>query len=530
MPAEDQQLVYPLSVQAGIKRDGTPLDGNYYADGLWCRFRNGRPKKIGGYKEMVNLNSVTVPANVPTVPVRAVEICMASPMAFVHAFHGNGLTQVAVDENGNGAACVDRTPGGFVAGDYVWSTDLLWDSVGGKTRLVAHAANTLADITSDVATDIFYGTGPDVAALVSLTASGAPQVSGGICVLQPFLFAYGSNGLIANSDANKPTVWANGQFNNSANVASTKVIVGMPLRGGANAPAGLFWALDSLIRVSFIGGSAIWRYDTLSDQISILSSKCVVEVDGVYYWPGVDRWLMYNGAVKELPNPLNQDFFFDNLNWSQRNKVWGTKVPRWGEIWWFFPKGNSVECNWAVIYNYRENTWYDTPITRASGIAPRELPLQIWSDSASNNDGAGGVKGFRLFLHESGKDAVVNGQVAAIRSYWETSSFGWASGGPSGQGAENPNVLTRTTRIEPDYVGVGPLNFSLVGTSYALDTQGETFPPDGPVAFQPKASESVVDLRSQIRLPRLHVESNTQGGDYFFGKTLIHNEPGDEHA
>lgn len=526
MAAQDDQVVYPVSAQAGIKRDGTSLDGNYYSDGLWCRFRNGRPKKIGGYQEIINLNSVSVPAHVPTKPARAIETCTASPMVMIHAFHGDGVSQIAADQNAVGGACLDRTPAGFTAGDYVWTTDHLWDSVGGATKIVAHAANCLGDITSDTKTDIYYGTNIAAAALTSLTASGAPQVSGGICVLQPFVFAFGSDGLIANCDANKPTIWSGGQFNNSANVAGTKIVAGMSLRGGANAPAGLFWALDSLIRVSFIGGSAIWRYDTLSDQTTILASKCVVEVDGTFYWPGIDRFLMYNGVVKELSNPLNQDFFFDNLNWTHRNKVWGIKVTRWGEIWWFFPKSGSTECNHAVIYNYRENTWYDTPILRSGGCAPRELPLLLWADSVANTDGSGGVTGFRLYRHEIGKDAVVNGQVSAIRSYWESSNYGLATGGVTGQGQENPNVLTRTVRVEPDYVGSGPLEISLRGTSFAMDTQEQQ---TDPVTFEPRASESVADFRTQIRLPRLRVESNTQGGDYFFGKTLLHNEPGDEH-
>jgi hypothetical protein len=64
-------------------------------------------------------------------------------------------------------------------------------------------------------------------------------------------------------------------------------------------------------------------------------------------------------VVKEIPNPMNQNWFFDNLNYVQRQKVYATKVPRFGEIWWFYPRGNSEECNDCIIYNIRENTWYD---------------------------------------------------------------------------------------------------------------------------------------------------------------------------
>jgi glycosyltransferase involved in cell wall biosynthesis len=82
-----------------------------------------------------------------------------------------------------------------------------------------------------------------------------------------------------------------------------------------------------------------------------MSSQCVIEYDGIFYWCAVDRFLMYNGVVQEIPNTANQNYFFDNLNYAQRQKVWCTKVPRWGEIWWFYPRGDATECTDAIIYN-----------------------------------------------------------------------------------------------------------------------------------------------------------------------------------
>ena len=155
---------------------------------------------------------------------------------------------------------------------------------------------------------------------------------------------------------------------NEVNVATGKIVQGLPVRGGSNAPSGLFWSLDSLIRVSYnpttinVGTTAVtqyWRYDIISSQSSMLSSQCVIEYDGIYYWIGVDRFLLYNGVVKEIENDMNQNYFFDNLNYAQRQKVWVTKVPRYGEIWWFYPRGNATECTDAIIFNVREQCWYD---------------------------------------------------------------------------------------------------------------------------------------------------------------------------
>jgi hypothetical protein len=193
------------------------------------------------------------------------------------------------------------------------------------------------------------------------------SVSGGVVSLHPYLFVYGNNGQIRNCAAGNFNDWVSADAN-EANMATGKIVKGLPVRGGSNSPSGLFWSLDSLIRVSYnptsitVGGTSVtqfWRYDVISSQSSMLSSQSVIEYDGIYYWVGVDRFLLYNGVVKEIPNSMNQNFFFDNLNYAQRQKVYATKVPRFGEIWWFYPRGNSTECNDCIIYNVRENVWYD---------------------------------------------------------------------------------------------------------------------------------------------------------------------------
>jgi hypothetical protein len=126
-----------------------------------------------------------------------------------------------------------------------------------------------------------------------------------------------------------------------------------------------------------------WRYDIISSQSSILSSQSVIEYDGIYYWCGVDRFLMYNGVVKEIPNSMNQNWFFDNLNYNQRQKVWATKVPRYGEIWWFYPRGDATECTDVIIYNIREQTWYDAGSAigakRSAGYFSQVISYPIWA-------------------------------------------------------------------------------------------------------------------------------------------------------
>ena len=291
---------------------------------------------------------------------------------------GNTLSATAASIGGTGSGFsikVATINDGFTESDLnLWQFDSSFDSQGsGNQLLLAHPGLNLAQIDQTVVTPVLAGNiAGTVMSPLTDTSGTTPtgdiiEVAGGVVVLHPYVFVYGDNGLIKNCVAGNPFDW-NGPDSNEVNVSSTKIVKGLPVRGGSNAPSGLFWALDSLIRVSYtpttvtVAGTPqtfYWRYDIITSQSSILSSQCVIEYDGIYYWIGVDRFLLYNGVVKELKNNFNQNYFFDNLNYAQSQKVYAQKVPRFGEIWWFFPSGDSTECNDCIIYNTRDDCWYD---------------------------------------------------------------------------------------------------------------------------------------------------------------------------
>ena len=417
--------VFSLDTMPGIQRDGTVFDKQFYNDGEWVRFQRGRPRKILGYR---------VISDQLTGPSRGIWVNPQNAFTSIFSGYNNGLQVLTIDNNGVGAGVGDFTLANFTQSNLnLWQFDGFYDVAGtGLQSLIAHPGQNLTSIGNDNNTPVLIGditaltmsqigvftdtgTTTNLSATVTLAAAntliGAGQtvtgtgipanttvvsistttlvisnpatasgtvtltfnnnisVSGGVVSLHPYLFVYGNNGLIQNCSAGNTNDWVSADAN-AVNVASGKIVQGLPVRGGSNAPSGLFWSLDSLVRVSFIGGTGTppqyWRYDIISSQSSILSSQSAIEYDGVYYWCGVDRFLLYNGVVKEIPNTMNQNYFFDNLNYDQRQKVWVTKVPRYGEIWWFYPRGDATECTDAIIYNVRENTWYDAGEARGA--------------------------------------------------------------------------------------------------------------------------------------------------------------------
>ena len=284
-----------------------------------------------------------------------------------------------------------------------WQFDSQFSPLGGDLAIFAHPGLNLQNIDNGVATQVLVGKiTPDADDQWNFTGLCDSKgqyptyqpvsVDGGVCVLYPFIFVYGSHGFISNNNVDFTSYasqnfydW-NGQFANQANIASSKIVKGIPTRGGTNAPSGLFWATDSLIRVSFNSQASgiYWTYDIVSSQISIMSSNAVVEMDGVYLWMGVDRFYMYNGQVQVLGNDKNINWLFNNLNYEQRQKVWATKVPRYNEIWFFYPRGTATECTDAIIYNVKDKLWYDAGSAvgaqRSCGYTTEIFPTPIWAD------------------------------------------------------------------------------------------------------------------------------------------------------
>lgn len=578
--------VISLNIPAGIQKDGTVFDSPMYVDGRWVRFQRGRPRKMGGYRSIfINVPSISRGMIMQSqTGLNYVYSGFFDSLKYWQTDDNNGVgsgpTSVTVndftssannlwqfdigyDYNGTGALQLIAHPGQNLLNiDSTAETPVLTGSFPGGTLSkvgVFTAVGNLSGTTITIASANFLigvgqvvtGTGiPASTTVTAVTVSGSTttvtvsnsmttgtsitvtfdnnvSVSGGACMLYPYLFVYGNNGTIRNSSAGDFSNWIAADANENS-VSATKIVKGMAVRGGTTSPAGLFWSLDSLIRVTYspttVGTSTLyWKYDIVTSQSSILSSQSVIEYDGIYYWCGVDRFLAYNGVVQEIKNNTNINYFFDNLNFTQRQKVWAAKIPRWGEIWWFYPHGDSEECNNAIIFNVRDQIWYDAGFAvganRSAGVFSEVFKYPIWADNQENQAG-----NYSLWQHEIGTDTVYLSNVSAVESYFETNSIGWVGGGPGQRTLQGANRWIRLERLEPDFVQTGDMSLVVTGKGYAEDVDD----PSDPYDFSPSTLK--LDLREQRREMRLKFISNTVNGNYQMGNVLISADIGDERS
>ena len=493
--------------QPGIQRDGTMLDATGWVDGQWVRFQRGLPRKMRGFR--------TMSKDMAGIP-RGIDTYSRNGDNYVHVGSQANLQQVIVDRDGNAASATDRTPATLANSPAnVWQFDQMYDSIiNNNARLIAHVAPNLTDIDSDDPGQIYYNDLFSPAALVAGVTS--PPVSGGIVVLHPYLMAYGSNGFVAATIPNNPDDFLGaGSF--EGNVTDQKIVTGSAFRGGGDSPSGLLWSLNSLIRVSY-GGVTIWRFDSMSDQISIMSSRATCEASGIHYWMGIDRFFAFNGTVMDLPNNNSTNWVFDNINMSQRQKVFTFRNSRWGEIWWCFPFGSATECTHAVIYNYRENIWFDTklPSPRSSATSPEVYPYPVMGGV----DLVTATSTFKIFAHEYGVDEIDDNVIKPISSYIESAPISLLL-------AEQPqNKAVNVQIIEPDFIQTGDIKMTVTGraTAHAADFVSEEH-----IIKEPSqdANGQIVRLKETRRQMRFRFESNEIGGDFQFGRVYAHIEPTD---
>jgi hypothetical protein len=516
--------------EPGIKRDGTKFEGNYYVDGQWVRFQRGLPRKIGGFRAVQDsLDNIA----------RGMHIHNNNSFTYVHIGTSDGVFRFRLDQNSLASNIINRTDPSYVSNvNALWHFDVAYNTTTNQNEILAHVSNDVEDISSDANGALYRGYDNGVA---PLTLVPEVTVSGGIVALAPYVFAYGSDGFVQWSRAGYTDDWTNGD-SGAARVTSQKIVKGLPLRAGAgNAPAGLFWSLDSVVRASYVGGAAVFQFDNITSQSSILSGQSVIEYDGIYFWCGVDRFLMFNGVVREVPNSLNLNWFYDNLNYAQRQKVFAFKIPRWGEIWWCYPRGNATECTHAVIYNVRENTWYDTELPgggRSAGQYAQVFnsPLVIGVIDTTETDFReteeddlritengdyriiNNQKGYVVWQHEYGTDEINGTQIRPIESFFETADMSLLTGD------QPQNMAVRVEFLEPDFVQSGNMTVRITGRANAK--AGEvTSDPQTIYATLTDRQQQLVYFREIRRELRFRFESNTLGGNYQMGQIIAHIEP-----
>lgn len=391
--------IFQITFKPGILRDGSPFQGEYCTNGQWVRFFRGMPQNMGGMKAVKFLADGKF--NTTTINALYVDKSIAGETLFflggrtrlLPNFRGS-IIAMNVSASFDAITKIDTDPNADYVGVYYQIIPIVFQSALNKIQSVLCIARMIDDITNIDTVKAIWNydyNGRRLDPVIKMTDTNEnynlllAEMTGGALFINPYLFIYGANGLVRwskskeiNNDLTNPFQFDLTKY--SINISTDKVIYGAAIRGGTASPSALFWTLGSVVRITNVGKLKVvadvddidFKREVITNDSSILSSNCVVEYDGIFYWPGTGRFFIYNGVVIPLENNLNRQTFFDNVDMNKRQLVFGVKNVAKDEIWWFYPEianaGNANKgCTRAVIFNIMDNSWYDTAIERDCG-------------------------------------------------------------------------------------------------------------------------------------------------------------------
>jgi hypothetical protein len=439
----------PLVYKPGIQRDGTDFQDQYCIDGQWIRFVNGQIKKMKGNQELHK-----------PIGVKATYLYVyntANGYNLIYCSNGQVnrcITDLNTVSNDKKVLDIQDDPARmwqatkFIGNDGQPYLALLTTLNGYGMLSTINGTLFWKSMTND---DDFQ----TVDSLVNLA-------SGGILFSNPCLYVYGNNGTILRSRTDNPLDFKGGD-SGEYKISENKLIFGASIRGGNNSPSFLFWTENSVIYLTNVADPTNtkqpvdFQREEITTNSSLMSSQSVVQYDSLFFWLGTDRVFIYNGIVDSIKNDVNFEFFLENVDLTKRQKIYGYKVARYGEVRWAYPEKRyrndpTVGCTRELVYNVRENSWYDTAIRRDC-VTVYEATGDIFSygESCTNYLFKPENSYRSIWKQETGYNEVrLGGQQYNIPSFFTTPYFGYVAFNPAKNGNSVDKYIV-LDQIEPDF-------------------------------------------------------------------------------
>jgi hypothetical protein len=149
----------------------------------------------------------------------------------------------------------------------------------------------------------------------------------------------------------------------------------------------------------YIGLPNIWQTLLLDSAIGIIAPMARISVNGIAYWMGQENFYMFRGGkIEIIPSNFTAQssilrYVFDDLNYSQRFKIFAWYNEKFDEVWWHYPSSESNECDRIARFSRRLGCWVPDLMDRTAA----EYPSQNLSSPRLANVST-------LYIHESGSD------------------------------------------------------------------------------------------------------------------------------
>ena len=308
------------------------------------------------------------------------------------------------------------------------------------------------------------------------------------------------------SDQNNFRIWEPTATNTAGSVNLTegsRIIGAIRSRNTIN-----IWTDKAMYIQEFVGTPFIFRFTQVGSNCGMISPHAAVDIDGVSYWMGDNNFYMYDGRVNTMPCTIRRHLF-ESFNMTQKDKVYAGINSEFKEIIWLYPRGDSLEPNAYVIYNYEEQTWVygnlfeDGITTTFSDRGVFDSTVLTGRTSATGD----------MIVWNNEPDDIYTGDGQALSSFIESAEFDLDEG----------KQLMFADKLIPDYTfSTGEqIKFSIKTRRYPSDD----FQEKGP--FTINADTQKVNMRARGRQSVVRVSADA-AGQWRWGSVRLAMQPDGE--
>lgn len=177
-----------------------------------------------------------------------------------------------------------------------------------------------------------------------------------------------------------PLSWDETSTTNSAGENILNQMKGEIVDGAVLRDTFMVYGDNEVWAMTYIGGQFIFDFRKRFDDIGVINTNCVVEIDGQHFVFDRNDIIAHDGASKRsIVHGKNKDFIFGGLVRDLAHLCFVVHNPKLNEIHFCYPSqdrltgfSNPVNgCNRIAAYNYRRDTmtFYDVPYVTASSYA-----------------------------------------------------------------------------------------------------------------------------------------------------------------
>ena len=288
--------------------------------------------------------------------------------------------------------------------------------------------------------------------------------------------------------------------------------------------------------IQFVGPPFTFSVRQVGTNCGLIGQNALSYSNGVVFWmSGEGGFFMYDGTVKAIPC-LVEDFVFttsgDNLgvNYSSSQLIYCEHNTLYNEINWFYPKANTTQINRCVTYNYGENCWTTSSLSRSSyvdqGVFNNPYATDYNSTLTPNFpiQGISNLFGASIYYaQETGTDQVnsITG-TTSINAYIQSGDYDITNSNNIADLRGDGEYIMSVKRFIPDFqVLTGNSKITLLLNNYPSDTAASS--PLGP--FTVSSSTDKIDTRARGRLVALKIENDAVGETWRYGTMRLDAKP-----